>query len=158
VLAGVGLAFGATLEVSALMLQELAEQEGVAFTLPLLLFLSLVARGAAYDILMTARLREHTLGGKPVRGALADPVRPVATKAGAAELVLAIRFGTLLLESSERSRGMGLAMAFGILLASLVVSPGPSWRSLDGEPGGQPVASVSGAQSRRRRSPHPHRT
>ena len=31
-------------------------------------------------------------------------------------------FGTLMLESSETSREMGFAMAFGILLAALVVS------------------------------------
>ena len=33
-----------------------------------------------------------------------------------------LSFGTLMLESSEGSREMGFAMAFGILLASLVVS------------------------------------
>jgi RND superfamily putative drug exporter len=152
------MAFGATLDASVLMVQELGGQEGVAYTLLPVLFLSLVAHGAAYDILMTARLREQMLGGKSVRGAVADPVRHVATSVDAAELVLASRCGTLMLESSERSREMGFAMAFGILVASLVVCSGPSWRSLDGEPGGQPVASVSGASSRRRRPPHPRRT
>ena len=105
-----------------LVVQELGGQDGVAFTLPLVLFLFVVALGTDYNILMTARLREEMLAGKPVRSAVADAVRHVAPAVGAAGLVLASSFGTLMLESSETSREMGFAMAFGILLASLVVS------------------------------------
>jgi len=71
---------------------------------------------------MTARLREEMLAGKPVRRAVADAVRHVAPAVGAAGLVLASSFGTLMLESSETSRQMGFAMAFGILLAAFAVS------------------------------------
>jgi RND superfamily putative drug exporter len=46
----------------------------------------------------------------------------VAPAVAAAGLVLASSFGTLMLESSEVARQQGFAMAFGILLASLVVS------------------------------------
>jgi RND superfamily putative drug exporter len=121
-LAAVALEFAATLGASVLVVQHLGGQDGVTFTLPLVLFLFVVALGTDYNILMTARLREEMLAGKPVRRAVADAVRHVAPAVGAAGLVLASSFGTLMLESDETSREMGFAMAFGILLASLVVS------------------------------------
>jgi len=53
---------------------------------------------------------------------VADAVRHVAPAIGAAGLVLATSFGTLMLEAGQSSREQGFAMAFGILLASFVVS------------------------------------
>ncbi len=94
----------------------------MAFTLPLVLFLFVVALGTDYNILMTARLREELLSGRPVREAVADAVRHVAPAIAAAGLVLASSFATLMLEADEGARQMGFAMAAGILLASLVVS------------------------------------
>jgi MMPL family len=93
----------------------------------------------SYNILMTARLREEMLAGKPVRTAVAEAVGRVAPAVAAAGLVLASSFGTLMLESTEVAKQQGFAMAFGILLASLVVSSilvprSPPWRG--GEPGG----------------------
>jgi putative drug exporter of the RND superfamily len=121
-LAAVILEFGATLGAAVLVFQQLGGQAGVAFVLPLTLFLFVVALGTDYNILMTARLREEMLSGKPVREAVADAVRHVAPAVGAAGLVLASSFGTLMLEASDASRQQGFAMAFGILLASLIVS------------------------------------
>jgi RND superfamily putative drug exporter len=121
-LGAVALEFTATLGASVLVVQELGGQNGVAFTLPLVLFLFVVALGTDYNLLMTARLREEMSAGKPVRQAVADAVRYVAPAIGAAGLVLASSFGTLMLEASETSRETGFAMAFGILLAALVVS------------------------------------
>ncbi|HEX2102673.1 MAG TPA: MMPL family transporter [Solirubrobacteraceae bacterium] len=60
--------------------------------------------------------------GKPVREAVAEAIRRVAPAVGAAGLVLASSFGTLMLEANEGARQQGFAMAFGIVLASLVVS------------------------------------
>ncbi len=121
-LASVVLEFAATLGSSVLVFQQLAGRDGVAFMLPLTLFLFVVALGTDYNILMTARLREEMLAGRTVREAVAQAVRHVAPAVGAAGLVLASSFGTLMLESDEASRQQGFAMAFGILLASLVVS------------------------------------
>jgi RND superfamily putative drug exporter len=121
-LLAVALEFAATLGASVLVVQQLGGETGVAFTLPLVLFLFVVALGTDYNILMTARLREEMLAGKPVRVAVADAVRHVGPAIGAAGLVLASSFGTLMLESDATSRQMGFAMAFGILLASFVVS------------------------------------
>ena len=46
----------------------------------------------------------------------------MAPAIAAAGLVLASSFGTLMLQADEGARQMGFAMAFGILIASLVVS------------------------------------
>jgi putative drug exporter of the RND superfamily len=121
-LAAVVLEFAATLGATMLVFQELGGNAGVAFLLPLVLFLFVVALGTDYNILMTARLREEMRAGKPVREAVAEAVRHVAPAIGAAGLVLASSFGTLMLESDQGSRQQGFAMALGILLASLIVS------------------------------------
>ena len=121
-LIAVVLEFAATLGAAVLVFQQLGDASGVAFVLPLVLFLFVVALGTDYNILMTARLREEMLAGKPLRVAVAEAVRHVAPAVAAAGLVLASSFGTLMLESSEVARQQGFAMAFGILLASLVVS------------------------------------
>ena len=121
-LTAVVLEFAATLGAAVLVFQQLGEATGLAFVLPLVLFLFVVALGTDYNILMTARLREEMVDGKPARVAVADAVRHVAPAVAAAGLVLASSFGTLMLESSEVAKQQGFAMAFGILLASLVVS------------------------------------
>jgi putative drug exporter of the RND superfamily len=116
------LEFAATLGAAVLVFQQLGGETGVSFILPLVLFLFVVALGTDYNILMTARLREEMLAGKPVRAAVAESVRRVAPAVAAAGLVLATSSGTLMLESAQAARQQGFAMAFGILLASLVVS------------------------------------
>ena len=121
-LAAVVLEFAATLGAAVLAFQLLGGAAGLSFVLPLVLFLFVVALGTDYNILMTARLREEMLAGKPVRTAVAEAVRRVAPAVAAAGLVLASSFGTLMLESAKAAREQGFAMAFGILLASLVVS------------------------------------
>jgi RND superfamily putative drug exporter len=121
-LAAVVLEFAATLGASVLAFQMLGDQAGLAFTLPLVMFLFVVALGTDYNILMTARLREEMLAGRSVPQAVAEAVRHVAPAVGAAGLVLATSFGTLMLEADRGSRQEGFAMAVGILLASLVVS------------------------------------
>jgi RND superfamily putative drug exporter len=121
-LAAVALEFAATLGAAVLVFQQIGAEPGIAFTLPLVVFLFVVALGTDYNILMTARLREEMLAGKTVRAAVADAVRHVAPAIAAAGLVLASSFGTLMLEADSASKQLGFTMAFGILLASMVVS------------------------------------
>ena len=121
-LAAVVLEFAATLGASVLAFQIVGGQAGLAFTLPLVMFLFVVALGTDYNILMTARLREEMRAGRSVAQGVAEAVRHVAPAVGAAGLVLATSFGTLMLEAGQDSRQEGFAMAVGILLASLVVS------------------------------------
>ena len=112
-LAAVVLEFGATLGATVLAFQALGGAAGLAFTLPLVLFLFVVALGTDYNILMTARLREEMLAGRPVREAVAEAVRHVAPAVGAAGLVLASSFGTLMLEADTASHQQGFALAAG---------------------------------------------
>jgi RND superfamily putative drug exporter len=121
-LAAVALEFAATLGAAVLVFQVLGGATGIAFTMPLVLFLFVVALGTDYNILMTARLREEMLAGKPARQAVAESVRHVAPAIAAAGLVLSSSFGSLMLASDQGSREMGFAMALGILIASLIVS------------------------------------
>jgi RND superfamily putative drug exporter len=121
-LGAVVLEFGATLGATVLAFQVMGGVAGLTFMLPLVLFLFVVALGTDYNILMTARLREEMLAGRPVREAVAEAVRHVAPAVGAAGLVLAASFSTLMLEADTGSHQEGFALAFGILLASLLVS------------------------------------
>jgi putative drug exporter of the RND superfamily len=121
-LVAVVLEFAATLGASVLAFQQIGGNTGVSFLLPLVLFLFVVALGTDYNILMTARLREEMLAGRSVREAVAEAVRHVAPAIGAAGLVLAGSFATLMVEADQGSREQGFAIAFGILLASMVVS------------------------------------
>jgi RND superfamily putative drug exporter len=115
-LAAVGLEFAATLGASVLVFGN------VAFTLPLVLFLFVVALGTDYNMLVSARMREEMLAGRDVRDAVAEAVRRTAPAIAAAGLVLATSFGSLALYPDEGMRQTGFAMAVGILIASLVVS------------------------------------
>jgi RND superfamily putative drug exporter len=121
-LAAVALEFGATLGAATLVFQQIGDATGIGFILPLVLFLFVVALGTDYNILISARLREEMLAGAPVREAVARAVRHVAPAVGAAGLVLATSFGTLMLEADRATQQEGFAMAFGILVASLLVA------------------------------------
>jgi RND superfamily putative drug exporter len=121
-LAAVGLEFAATMGASTLLFQGALGQPGIAFTLPLILFLFVVALGTDYNMLVAARLREEMDAGRPIKAAVAAAVRHTAPAIGAAGLVLSIAFGSLMLYPDVATREMGFATMLGILLASLVVS------------------------------------
>ena len=81
-----------------------------------------VALGTDYNMLVAARLREEMESGRPVKEAVASAVRHTAPAIGAAGLVLATAFGSLMLYPDIATREMGFATALGILLAALLVS------------------------------------
>jgi putative drug exporter of the RND superfamily len=151
-MAAVALEFAATLGASTIVFQVLGGHEGVAFTLPLMLFLFVVALGTDYNILMTARLREEMLAGRPVREAVASAVRHVVPAIGAAGLVLASSFATLVLSADQASKELGFALAAGILLASLVVSSilVPALTALAGRQAWWPGRAAGARRSRAR--------
>lgn len=121
-LLAVGLEFAATLGAAVLVYQHGMHHNGVAFTLPLILFLFVVAIGTDYNILMSARLREELEHGVTAREATARAVRAVAPAITAAGLVLAASFSSLMLNKDGNTKQIGFAMAVGILIASFVVS------------------------------------
>jgi RND superfamily putative drug exporter len=120
-LAAVGLEFAATLGATVLVFQHAAGQPGVAFTLPLVLFLFVVAIGTDYNMLMSDRLREEFAAGATPQ-AVANAVRLAAPPITAAGLVLATSFGTLMLYDDHSTKEVGFGLAIGIMFASLVVS------------------------------------
>ncbi|MFJ9946738.1 MMPL family transporter [Kitasatospora sp. NPDC091207] len=116
----VGLGFAATLGAATLVFQHLLGKPGVSFTLPLVLFLFVVALGTDYNILISDRIREEMRRPGPARDAVARAVRyttPAITMAG---LVLAGSFGTL--ATTPGSEQVAFAMALGIMLSALVLS------------------------------------
>ncbi|HST38693.1 MAG TPA: MMPL family transporter [Conexibacter sp.] len=121
-LAVVALEFAATLGLVVLVFQHAAGRPGIVFTMPLVLFLFVVALGTDYNILMAARLREELRAGRSPRAAVAHAVRHAAPAIGAAGLILAASFGTLAIDPAPATKQMGFAMALGILIAAFVVS------------------------------------
>ncbi len=115
----VGLGFAATLGAATLVFQHLLDKPGVSFTLPLVLFLFVVALGTDYNILITDRIREEMHHPGPVRGAVARAVRHTAPAIATAGLVLAGSFATLAI--TPGSEQVAFAMTLGILLSAVVL-------------------------------------
>ncbi|MEV7415880.1 MMPL family transporter [Streptomyces sp. NPDC089919] len=119
-LLSVGLGFAATLGAATLVFQHGLGEPGVAFTLPLVLFLFVVALGTDYNILITDRIREEMQRPGPARAAVARAVRHTAPAVATAGLVLAASFATL--ATTPGSRQIAFAMALGIMLSAIVLS------------------------------------
>ncbi|MEW2417282.1 MMPL family transporter [Streptomyces sp. NPDC046866] len=118
----VGLGFAATLGASTLVFQHAADRPGVDFTLPLVLFLFVVALGTDYNILVADRIREEMDRPGPARAAVARAVRHTAPAIAAAGLVLAASFASLAVNPAPSTQQTGFATALGILLSAFVLS------------------------------------
>jgi RND superfamily putative drug exporter len=155
-LAAVGLEFAATLGAAVVVFQHAAGQPGVAFTLPLVLFLFVVAIGTDYNMLMSDRLREEFASGAGPRQAVAAAIRHAAPPIAAAGLVLATSFGTLMIYDDPATKQMGFGMALGIMFASFVVSTllVPALTALVGERAWWP-SHLAQEPTRRSREPRP---
>ncbi|MFD6230850.1 MMPL family transporter [Streptomyces sp. NPDC060232] len=118
----VGLGFAATLGAATLVFQHGLDQPGVAFTLPLVLFLFVVALGTDYNILVTDRIREEMDRPGSERDAVARAVRHTAPAVATAGLVLAASFGSLAVNPVAATQQIGFATGLGILLSAFVLS------------------------------------
>ncbi|MFD8986393.1 MMPL family transporter, partial [Streptomyces sp. NPDC059564] len=118
----VGLGFAATLGASTLVFQHGLGRPGVDFTLPLVLFLFVVALGTDYNILISDRIREEMERPGPAREAVARAVRHTAPAIATAGLVLAASFGSLAVSPHSGTQQTGFATAVGILLSAFVLS------------------------------------
>ncbi|MFJ6620712.1 MMPL family transporter [Kitasatospora sp. NPDC091335] len=116
----VGLGFVATLGAATLLFQHGLGEPGVSFTLPLVLFLFVVALGTDYNILITDRIREEMRVPGPTRAAVARAVRHTAPAIATAGLVLAGSFATL--AATPGSEQVAFALTLGILLSAVVLS------------------------------------
>ncbi|MFD7451921.1 MMPL family transporter [Kitasatospora sp. NPDC059827] len=116
----VGLGFAATLGAATLLFQHGLDRPGVSFTLPLVLFLFVVALGTDYNILITDRIREEMHRPGSARSAVARAVRHTAPAVATAGLVLAGSFATL--ATTPGSEQVAFSLTLGILLSALVLS------------------------------------
>ncbi|MET9660049.1 MMPL family transporter [Streptomyces sp. NPDC006510] len=116
----VGLGFAATLGAATLLFQHALGEPGVDFTLPLVLFLFVVALGTDYNILVTDRIREEMQRPGPARAAVARAVRHTTPAIATAGLVLAGSFATL--ATTPGNEQIAFAMTLGIMLSALVLS------------------------------------
>jgi RND superfamily putative drug exporter len=121
-LLSVGLGFGATLGASVLVFQVLGGATGLVFILPIYMYLFVVALGTDYNILMIARLREEAREGRDARQAAAMAVRYTGPTIGAAGLILAGTFASLMLAGNTILSQVGFAVSCGIVLAAFVMA------------------------------------
>jgi putative drug exporter of the RND superfamily len=119
-IASVVLSFLAALGASSLMFDHLFGFAGADQTLPLLGFVFLVALGVDYNIFLMSRVREETLRFGTRRGMLIG----LATTGGvitSAGVVLAATFSALGLLPLVFLTEIGVLVAFGVLLDTLLV-------------------------------------
>ncbi|MCK5926872.1 MAG: MMPL family transporter [Nocardioides sp.] len=117
-LASVVLSCAAALGLTTLVFQHLAGQD-IHFTVPVIVFVLLVAVGADYNILLMSRMRERGLALDRDEVARAvTATGPVITAAG---LIFASTFVALLFSPVEALAQTGFAVAAGLLLDTFVV-------------------------------------
>ncbi len=118
--ATVVLSFGAALGVSALVFKHILGFEGADTSLPLFVFVFLVALGIDYNIFLMSRVREeaHKQGTRRATLVALAATGGVITSAG---LVLAGTFSVLATLPLTAFAEIGFAVAFGVLLDTLVV-------------------------------------
>ncbi|HEY9482206.1 MAG TPA: MMPL family transporter [Micromonosporaceae bacterium] len=114
------LSFAAALGISALVFRHVFGFAGADSSLPLFVFVFLVALGIDYNIFLMTRVREEALRHGTRRGALIGLAATggVITSAG---LVLAGTFAVLATLPLTAFTEIGFAVAFGVLLDTLVV-------------------------------------
>ncbi|NUO61750.1 MAG: MMPL family transporter [Hamadaea sp.] len=119
-IATVVLSFGAALGASALVFRHVFGFDGADTSLPLFVFVFLVALGIDYNIFLMTRVREESARHGTRRGALLglSATGGVITSAG---LVLAGTFAVLATLPLTAFAEIGFAVAFGVLLDTIVV-------------------------------------
>jgi RND superfamily putative drug exporter len=121
-MASVGLGFGATLGAAVILFQHVKGDAGLIFLLPIYIYLFVVALGTDYNILMIARLREEAREGKDAREAAAQAVTHAGPTVGAAGLILAGTFASLMLGGNSLLTALGFSISFGIFVAAFVMA------------------------------------
>ncbi|HXL95995.1 MAG TPA: MMPL family transporter [Streptosporangiaceae bacterium] len=118
----VGLGFAATLGATVGVFQDLGNQSGLTFILPIMMYLFVVALGTDYNILMVSRLREESVEGKTPREAAAIALKHAGPTIASAGLILAGTFASLILAGGSTFSQMGFAISCGIVIAAFVMA------------------------------------
>ncbi len=121
-MASVGLGFGATLGATVLLFQHSGGSNGLIFMLPVIMYMFVVALGTDYNILMITRLREEARAGRDPRAAAAEAVRHAGPTVGAAGIILAGSFASLMLAGQSTLSQMGFAISAGIAMGAFVMA------------------------------------
>lgn len=121
-LIGVVLTYAATLGTIVLVFLDGAGFVGLDFTIPIIVYLFVMAIGTDYNILIASRLREEFKAGLPPRQAARLAIVHGAPAVSAAGLILAGTFASLLLTGIQLLQEIGLAVALGVLLAANVLA------------------------------------
>jgi putative drug exporter of the RND superfamily len=121
-MASVFLGFAATLGATVLVFQQIQGENGLIFTLPVIMYLFVVALGTDYNILMVARLREEAREGHTPREAAALAVRHTGPTVAAAGLILAGTFASMMSAGNSTLSQMGFAISVGIAIAAFVMA------------------------------------
>ena len=114
--------FAATLGGSTLLFEWALGHAGLAFTIPIILYLFVTAIGTDYNILMTARIREEVRDGRGPREAAGLAIAHAGPSVAAAAVILAGTFGALLVSGVPFFVEIGFAVTLGILIVAFVVS------------------------------------
>ncbi|MBF6167472.1 MMPL family transporter [Streptomyces gardneri] len=121
-MASVFLGFAATLGAAVLVFQQFQGESGLIFTLPVIMYLFVVALGTDYNILMVARLREEAREGNEPKQAAALALRHTGPTIAAAGVILAGTFASMMLAGNNVLAQMGFAISVGIAIAAFVMA------------------------------------
>lgn len=116
------LGFFSTMGATVFAFQGIGDRPGVSFMLPMLVYLFVVAIGTDYNILMIARLREEAKLGNDPNTAADLAVEHGGPSVGAAGIILAGTFASMMLGGISFLVEMGFAVSIGIMIAAFVMS------------------------------------
>jgi putative drug exporter of the RND superfamily len=122
-LACVALAFAATLGAVVLVFLHGLGYSGIDFTIPMVLYLFVVAIGTDYNILFASRLREEFRNGFSPRESAKIAIANDAPTVAAAGIILALTFASLMLAGIANLTELGFGVAVGIIIAAFGMAP-----------------------------------
>ncbi|TQC45281.1 MMPL family transporter [Rhodococcus sp. WS4] len=130
----VALTFVATLGAVVLLFLHGLGYPGIDFSIPIVLYLFVVAIGTDYNILLASRLREEFRNGYSSRDAARIAVSNDAPTVAAAGLILALTFASLTLTGLANLAELGFGVAIGVAIAAFAMAPMlvPSLSALEG--------------------------
>ena len=121
-LIGILLTYVATLGVVAYIFISWLGYDGLDFSIPIIVYIFVIAVGTDYNILMATRLREEFQKGVEPHEAARIAIVEGAPAVTAAGVILAGTFASLLLTGIQLLEEIGAAVALGVLLASNVLA------------------------------------